>query len=240
MTFMPDESPTVEQLVSWYLPPAENFVRSNMVMNTAGDFVVNGHAKDISGPEDMRHLSFIRTMSDAVIVGAETARIDNYRLPKLRPEFAHLATKPPRLVILSRSLEFDRSSEFLNLQDGQETPIFISSPKVDRSWSYRREELATLATVWLVPEINFLSGVVKRLRDNGYHRLLTEGGPAILQEFRCADLIDEYCLTLSPKQSSVDFGEALIRLTGQLAEFELTHSHKASDFLFTKYHRRQA
>lgn len=231
-------TPTIEELLHWYEVPERPFIRSNMVMNTAGQFIVDGHATALSGPEDLRHLSFLRTVADAVLVGANTARVDNYGLPRIRNEFSAIRSTPARLVVLSKDLQFDLNSRLFEVGEHQEPPIIISSPRVEREWGHRRSELGRFAQVWLVPGENFINDAISRMREIGLNSIICEGGPAVLNAMRQENLIDEYCLTLSMAHSSTTFGDALVDLNESLHEFQLTHSHLASEFLFTKFSRR--
>ena len=58
-------------------------VRLNMVAGPGGVFIdESGSSRGISNQDDRELLAYLRTLSDVVVTGGETARLERYRKPK--------------------------------------------------------------------------------------------------------------------------------------------------------------
>jgi riboflavin biosynthesis pyrimidine reductase len=86
-----------------------------------------------------------------------------------------------------------------------------------------------------------LPRAIAQLRELGYRRILCEGGPRLFASAVAADVVDELCLTVSPRlvgpdgpriSAGVSWGDGVLkplRLIGLLTE---------DDALFCRYHLR--
>jgi 5-amino-6-(5-phosphoribosylamino)uracil reductase len=129
-----------------------------------------------------------------VLVGANTARNENYRQPKARDEFAFLNRKPPRLAVVSSSLEFNLTTPLFN--GGQEPTIVFNVGTTAPS-----AELSKIAHVIQLSDedpSSFATNLIAKLFELGLHKVTCEGGPSLLAQLLQADAIDEYDLTISP------------------------------------------
>ncbi|MFP8904397.1 dihydrofolate reductase family protein, partial [Streptomyces atacamensis] len=76
------------------------------------------------------------------------------------------------------------------------------------------------------------------LAGHGHTRLLTEGGPRLLGRFAAAGVLDELCLTVSPR---ITAGNAARILDGPgfetPVEYELASLLEEDGFLFSRYRR---
>lgn len=65
----------------------------------------DGLSGSLSSPEDRRIFHMLRAGADAILVGAGTARAENYRAPSVKPEWQELRgrSEAPLLVMVSRS-----------------------------------------------------------------------------------------------------------------------------------------
>jgi riboflavin biosynthesis pyrimidine reductase len=73
------------------------------------------------------------------------------------------------------------------------------------------------------------------LRARGLSRVLCEGGPLLLSQLVAADLLDELCLTLSPRLAGLQ-----ATAPGSVAEvrdLELQHALTRDSFLYLRYGR---
>jgi hypothetical protein len=74
-----------EQLVAVYSVPSQHWLRANMVATLDGAAAGgDGLAGSINNPADRRVFHLLREMSDAIVVGAGTARSERYG-PAVRP-----------------------------------------------------------------------------------------------------------------------------------------------------------
>ncbi len=73
---------------------------------------MGGGSRGLQSPADQAVFSALRAVSDAVVVGAGTARAEGYGPVGVRPEgrawrSAHGRSAAPLLVLVSRSLDLD-------------------------------------------------------------------------------------------------------------------------------------
>jgi hypothetical protein len=116
---------SLPDIAAHYQSDNENWVRANMIISQDGHFVgPSDSSRDLTGESDLKLLLLLRALSDVVLVGANTARMENYRQPKAREEFAFLNRKPPRIAVVSSSLDFDLSAPLFH--GGLEKTIVIN------------------------------------------------------------------------------------------------------------------
>lgn len=99
--------PSLEELLD--LPPA---VTLSLVVSLDGQLRgPDGSSRSISGPEDLEWLRRLRAASDAIVVGAATAKTEGYQQIRVREEFAaaragHGMTEHPQLVVIQHGDDF--------------------------------------------------------------------------------------------------------------------------------------
>ncbi|MFD0773944.1 dihydrofolate reductase family protein, partial [Streptomonospora algeriensis] len=136
--------------------------------------------------------------ADVVLAGAATARIEGYRPVRPRELWGDLRegrSETPPLAVVTRTL--DVHPDILKGAPPQSRTIVITteSAPADR----RREAEQTADVVVAGRDRVRPEAVLEALSDRGLYRVLTEGGPHLLAEFAAAGLLDELCLTLSPR-----------------------------------------
>ncbi len=180
-------------------------LRAGFVLSADGAIAVDGRSAALSSAADKAVFRALRTVTDAVLVGAGTARGEDYGPVRHSPAAAawradHDRTAQTTLVVISRSGRVSPQARFL---DG---PVLLAVPEgapVDADVSRRVEVIRTVDPVELV----------SALEDRGLHRLLCEGGPSLLTSLLSARVVDELCLTTAP----LAVGDAP-RLLGALPE----------------------
>jgi len=166
-----------------------------MIISQDGHFVgPSDSSRDLTGESDLKLLLLLRALSDVVLVGANTARNENYRQPKARDEFAFLNRKPPRLAVVSSSLEFDLTTPLFNA--GQEPTIVFNVGTTAPSAELLR--IAHVIQLTADAASSFATNLIANLFELGLSRVTCEGGPSLLAQLLKADVIDEYDLTISP------------------------------------------
>jgi len=166
-----------------------------MIISQDGHFVgPSDSSRDLTGESDLKLLLLLRALSDVVLVGANTARNENYRQPKARDEFAFLNRKPPRLAVVSSSLEFDLDTPLFN--GGQEPTIVFNVGTTAPSAELLR--IAHVIQLTADAASSFATNLIANLFELGLSRVTCEGGPSLLAQLLKADVIDEYDLTISP------------------------------------------
>lgn len=178
------------------------WVRANMITSVDGGATSDGKSGDLGADGDRAVFATLRELADVVVVGASTARVENYsgvqfgaaeRMARQRRGQAEV----PPIAVLTRSGQLDRDAKLF--QRTEVTPLILtSSAAVDDT----RQRLGTLAEVLdasgAQPDSVDLPTALDLLAERGLVRALTEGGPGILGLFTEADLLDELCMTVAP------------------------------------------
>jgi riboflavin biosynthesis pyrimidine reductase len=212
-------------------------VRSNMVMGLDGAAVDgDGLSGSLSGAQDTRLLGLLRGIADAVVVGAGTVRAEGYSPIRARAALAGLRAAQgladhPALVVVTRTPTLARGLR--TFTEAPVRPVVLCA--VDNG------SLLGVADVVEVPDghggVDLRAGL-EALADRGMTRIHTEGGPHLLGALLSAGLLDEYCLTLSPRLAGGP--TSLLRpVHGPAAPtgFGLLHAATADGFLFLRYRR---
>ncbi|MFJ1748395.1 pyrimidine reductase family protein [Streptomyces sp. NPDC088116] len=220
-------------------PAAPLWLRANMVSTLDGAAHHEGRSQAISSPADMRIFGTLRALADAVVVGAETVRLEGYRPARAREAFAERRAAAgqgpaPVIAVVSASLELDFS---LPLFSGPLVPtLVLTGAAASRERILAAEKAgAEVVIAGDGPGVD-PARAVRALADRGLVRLLTEGGPRLLGQFVAAGVLDELCLTMSPTLAS---GYAQ-RIVGGPAlavpeRFALASMLEEDGFLFTRY-----
>jgi riboflavin biosynthesis pyrimidine reductase len=217
------------------------WLRANMVTSLDGAAHHDGHSQPLSGPADMRLFGVLRGLADAVIVGAETVRTENYRPARERQAFASRRAAAgqgpaPAIAVVSSSLRLDFSARLFSAPLVPTLLVTGAGAASDRIAEARKAGVEVVfAGEGAVVEP---SRVALALAERGLRRLLTEGGPRLLGQFVAADALDELCLTVAPRLTS---GEAPRIADGPglatPSDFRLAGVLEEDGFLFTRYRR---
>jgi riboflavin biosynthesis pyrimidine reductase len=186
---------SLPDIAAHYDSNQEHWVRANMIISQDGHFVgPSDSSRDLTGESDLKLLLLLRALSDVVLVGANTARMENYRQPKAREEFAFLNRKPPRIAVVSSSLDFDLTAPLFH--GGQEKTILINVGS--KTPSAELNEIAHVVDVGSASSSSFVPDLIVALTNLGLRKVTCEGGPSLLTQLMDASAIDEYDLTVSP------------------------------------------
>lgn len=156
------------------------------LMLTTMDGVVTGPdgcSGSIGTPGDRLVFDLNRRLADAIVVGAGTARAENYGLPddgQLLVVISRRGRLPDRL-----RAEAEGSAGRLVLAVGTEADTTDA------------EQVLGAEQIWRCPGPDGVDPriLLDRLRDAGHQRIQHEGGPGVLTGWLAAGLIDELCLT---------------------------------------------
>lgn len=169
-----------------------------MVISHDGHFVgPSDSSRDLTNESDLKLLLLLRALSDVVLVGANTARLENYRQPKVREEFGFLNRKPPRLAVVSASLDFDMDSPLFN--GGQEKTIILNVGKnLPSPELLDHAQVINLDLKAHASADEIAKALIEQLAALGLRKITCEGGPSLLAQLLSAGVVDEYDLTISP------------------------------------------
>jgi len=178
-------------LLDLYDPGQVSCLRVGFVLTTDGGIAHDGTSRSLQSPADVAVFHALRAVADAVVVGAGTARSEDYGPVRPRPEGqawreAHgLAPQPP-LVIVSRALDLDPAARC------------FSGPCVVVTCAAAKGQDRFPDVIVAGEEQVDLAAAVQQLTARGLGRLLCEGGPRLLTALIEAGLVDELCLTHAP------------------------------------------
>jgi riboflavin biosynthesis pyrimidine reductase len=186
------------------LPPVEDrpVVRVNMIASVDGATAVDGVSGGLGGPADRRVYLVLRALADVVLVAAGTVRAEGYGPPALPEELAaarrRLGLGPgPRVAVVSGSLDLDWGSDLFARADPKARPIVLTTSDAPPR---ARARAAAVAQVVVAGEGSVdLGRALAALGEGGARSVLAEGGPSLNRALAAAGLIDELCLTVSPR-----------------------------------------
>jgi riboflavin-specific deaminase-like protein len=196
------DAPLESVLEHYAYPPiagARWWMRANMLSSVDGAVTgPDGRSGSLSTAVDRQVFHHLRAQADAIVVGAGTARDENYgpvnvdEQTSARRVAAGQAARP-RLVVVTRSLSLDPDARLFSGADRVTVVTSRSAP-----WP-QVERLGEVADVLRVGDDTVdLAELVGVLADQGLPQLLCEGGPALLGDIVADGLLDELCWTLVP------------------------------------------
>ena len=199
-------------------PPGRPWLSLCMVASLDGTTVVDGRSRALSSPADQGVLLTMRSLVDAVIVGAGTVRDEGYGVPR------HAQLK---VVVVSRSgagMDFDAPL----WQSGRAwLALPADSPEVPVPTLRAGTGTVDLAAVLTQASDRLGAGVMQ-----------AEGGPSLNGALLAADLVDELNLTVAPLLAGGDGPRLTTGAPAGLHRMELAHVLEDDGFLFTRYVRR--
>ena len=163
-----------------------------------------GTSSGLGNDTDFALLNALRIWSDAVLVGAETARKENYfgvrtttQQREARRERGQ-AEVPP-IVVMTKSLNFDTATQLFT--DTRTPPLFAVPEDVlgDTEVSARARKIEQAGGVIVPMEGQDVSAVVAALHSRGLARIVCEGGPSLNAQLIGAGEVDVFHYTVSPR-----------------------------------------
>lgn len=218
------------------------WVRSNFIASLDGGATSGGKSGGLGGPGDKALFGLMREQADVIVVGAGTARTENYGGAKLSAAARNARrergqSEVPPIAIVTQSGHLD--NDMLVFTQTEVPPLVLTAAT---SAPAARERLGALADVVDCSGADSagvdIGTVLHRLAERGLLRVLTEGGPSLHDSFIEAGLLDELCLSLAPVLVG---GQARRIATGANAVLTtMRRGHLLSDdagYLYTRYVR---
>ena len=232
--------PTRAQLEEDYALPDRTAarVRMNFVASADGAATIEGRSGGLGDATDHMLMQLLRAMADVVMVGAGTVRTEGYggtRLAEQEQDWrvAHGLSPQPRLAIVSRELGIGPQHPFF--ADAVARPIVVTCASTPRE---RRALLDEVADVYVCgTNAVDLREAVDRLAADGVSQILCEGGPHLFGSLVTADLVDELCLTVSPRLVGGPAGRILRGLPEGDRPLRLLNVRPAGDTVLLRYGR---
>jgi len=185
-----DAEGTRARIAGLYQPGADEWLRLNLVHSVDGSARgADGTSHELSSKADRAVLGAIRSLSDIVLIGAETLRAESYLLPQTQ-----------RMAVLTGSGDLTGAKTKEPLPEDR---ILVIGPASAEARA--RETFVTAFTFVALPDDEAdadreldVHAVIDVLRAHDAPRIVCEGGPHLAQQLLAARLVDEICLTTSP------------------------------------------
>jgi riboflavin biosynthesis pyrimidine reductase len=176
------------------------FVRVNMISSLDGAISIDGRSGALGGAGDHAVFACLRTLADVVVVGAGTMRSEGYGPARLdataqQQRAARGATPVPAIAVVTKAAKFDYTTPFFT--EAQEPPLIVTTSR--RAPEVEREAAGAAVVLGAGDDGVDLVAAFAALRERGAGNVLVEGGPGLNGDLARADLVDELCLTLSPR-----------------------------------------
>jgi riboflavin biosynthesis pyrimidine reductase len=197
-------------------PPADRpFVLANFIATADGRATIAGRTGPIANRADYELFHALRTRVDAVMVGAETVRVESYGPMDATAVLVTRGARVPAEVGLLRA---------------PQNRVIVLTPSPDAELPPCNAQVSYLR----VP----LAEGVRRLRtEHGIASIDCEGGPQLFGDLLRAGLVDELHLVVAAKL--VASSDPVTILSGPgldpPLEVELLSLHEAGGYLFTRY-----
>jgi riboflavin biosynthesis pyrimidine reductase len=164
-------------------------VRVNMIVRPDGSIVgSDGTSGSLTSPDDRSLLRLLRSMADAVIIGAETIRQERVPVPRGIP-----------LVVVSNSGNIPASHVVCGPESGE---LVVVTPSADTA------STTLSALPHRIIEPGQPSPTATQIIDlcvaEGWNNIVVEGGKQLVTLFANAGVVDDLCLTLTGAPQSED------------------------------------
>jgi riboflavin biosynthesis pyrimidine reductase len=175
-------------LTALYAPVGSRHVRANFVVSVDGATTVEGLSEGLSTPGDREVFHLLRSLCDVVLVGATTARRENYG------GASDYDGHTPAVAVVSRSLHLEPDARLFTDTRVRPWILTVASAPADR-----RDALAQVAEVVVAGDHTVeIPRALDLLAEAGLTRVLCEGGPHLLADVVAAGSLDDLCLTVAP------------------------------------------
>jgi riboflavin biosynthesis pyrimidine reductase len=178
-----------------YDPPrrGESTVRANMVASLDGAaWGPDERSGSINDAADWRVFRVLRALADVVLVGAGTARAEGYTALDRPRGLEHLHAAPLELAVVTRSGAVPERLV------GTDRPPFVLTGPDGASRARGDVPPDRVLVVGAGTDLDLAAGLAELAR-RGLTRVLAEGGPTLLGDLLAADLVDELCVTTTPR-----------------------------------------
>jgi riboflavin biosynthesis pyrimidine reductase len=178
------------------------YVVLNMVSSVDGAIALDGLSGGLSGSADKEVFFYLRSIADVIMVGASTAREENYGQPRLSEQLrAERVSRGqpalPRIAVVTRSMRLDWSARlFADPASVAGLPLVVCPDNMPPQLRAPADGIAELLTAGQ-DHVDF-PAALGQLGAGGARLVLCEGGPTLNGQLLSAGLVDELCLTLSP------------------------------------------
>lgn len=197
------------------------WLRTNFVATLDGAaHDIRGVTASLGGETDSELFAHLRTLADVILVGAGTARIENYG-----PQ------SPVPIAVASRRLD---------IPERLQVPGVVVVTTADAP-AERVDEL-TAAGVEVIAQGDVTvdwPAVLAAFAARGWFKINCEGGPSLHGELISGGLVDDLCLTIAPVLTAGDAPRIAHSRLPVATDMRLAHAVPVGDVLFTRWIRAE-
>ena len=220
------------------------FVFINMVASVDGKITVEGSEQGLGSDADKRLFYELRAGADAVLDGANTARISGAS-PRVRPEdlqqwrLERGLSRHPLGVLLTASGNLRLDTAFFTSDEFQGVVFAARTIPPERLDALRQAGRPVHVVADGPAAITDMLRILRR--EHGVHRLLCEGGGTVNSQFFHFGCVDEVFLTIAPKIAggrdnlTMVEGEPFTRTTMPPLALVSWHHHSPTGEVFTRW-----
>ncbi|WP_328354636.1 pyrimidine reductase family protein [Mycobacterium sp. NBC_00419] len=231
-------------LYALYAYPAgvAHWVRGNAIISLDGGATTDGTSGGLGGAGDRRLFNVLRELADVIVVGAGTARTENYSGAQMtvaqRRNRQHRGqSEIPPIALVTRSGRLD--NDLAVLTRTEVPPLVLTcADAAEQARSLLGPAAEVLSCSADDPAEVDLAVAVPALAARGLSRILCEGGPSLMGTFLQAGLLDEMCLTTAPVLVGGNGPRITAGSAAVLARMERRHLISDADgYLYGRYTR---
>jgi riboflavin biosynthesis pyrimidine reductase len=197
---------------------------------------VEGRVGALSSDTDKTVFRLLRSLADVVLVGAGTFRAERYAPSRLADHLRQWRVERgrppvPPIAVVSRSLDLDLEAPVFT--DTEVRTLVVTTADADPE---ARARIAEVADVVVAGESRLdPAAALRALRERGHEIVLCEGGGVLNAELLAAGLLDELCLTVSPRVGGDPSRIVADAPRIPLADLRLAHVLADGDELYLRY-----
>jgi riboflavin-specific deaminase-like protein len=212
------------------------WVLANFVAGVDGAISVEGRVGALSSDTDKTVFRLLRSLADVVLVGAGTFRAERYAPSRLADHLRQWRVERgrppvPPIAVVSRSLDLDLEAPVFT--DTEVRTLVVTTADADPE---ARARIAEVADVVVAGESRLdAAAALRALRERGHEIVLCEGGGVLNAELLAAGLLDELCLTVSPRVGGDPSRIVADAPRIPLADLRLAHVLADGDELYLRY-----
>ncbi|EFG73647.1 riboflavin biosynthesis protein RibD C-terminal domain protein [Mycobacterium parascrofulaceum ATCC BAA-614] len=178
------------------------WVRANFIASVDGGATSGGSSGTMGGPGDRFVFNLLRELADVIVVGAGTVRVEGYSGAQLsvaqrQQRQDRGQSEVPPLAIVTKSGRLDRDMAVFTRT---EVPplVLTCAAAADPARRLLGEVCEVVDCSGDDPGAVDEAVLLATLGARGMRRILTEGGPMLLDSLIRRDMLDELCLTVAP------------------------------------------
>ncbi len=238
----PVDDDRIYELYAYPTDVSRCVVRGNAITSLDGGAATDGTSGGLGGLGDRRLFRILRELADVIVVGAGTARAENYSGAQL--SVAQRGNRQrrgqgevPPIALVTRSGRV--GNDWPVLTRTEVAPLVLTCVAAAAETSTRLAGAAeVIACSGADPTEVDPTAALAALAERGLLRVLCEGGPTLMGTFIDHGLLDELCLTTAPMlvggaAPRIATGSGHV-LTGMRREHLMTD---ADGYLYARYTR---